>query len=322
LKTMNHERHVALIHLGKKTDSARQIREQLVLAGLQVTEAVIERATDASAVAARMAGDVAILNLGEVDFEASEVIDRISQAYGDQLIVNDALIVDKLTGWERKRWLRHLLHKIDPAFSVLPTGAQAESEEARVSLAGVKALWVLAASIGGPEAIGEFLAGLPAGLPAIFIVAQHLGGDFQPMLRDQLRSSTDMPVEIPWPGMRLEPGTVVLAPGAEKLRMTRQGRVDLQPMEANPVLTPSIDAVCEAALAQFRPVNMAVFSGMSTDGVAGAQQVKAAGGTIIVQTPESTVMDSIIQGVKSRLTPDFEGRPVEMAQYVAQALQQ
>ncbi len=319
---MNHERQLVLIHLGKKTASARQIREQLMLAGLQVTETVIETESDAVSFEPVSAGGVAILNLGELDFDASDWIDRINRAYGDQLIINDALIVDKLTGWERKRWLRHLLHKIDPAFSVLPTASGAESGNQVVEIPGVNSVWVLAASIGGPEAIKEFLAALPANLPALFIVAQHLGGDFQPMLRDQLASSTAMPVEIPWPGMRIEPGMVLLAPPTEQLQWTLQGRVDLKPMQADPVLTPSIDAVCETALAHFRPVNMAIFSGMSTDGVAGAQQIKAAGGKIIVQTPDSTVMDSIIQGVKSRLSPDFEGRPAALAKYVAQALPQ
>jgi len=38
-----------------------------------------------------------------------------------------------------------------------------------------------------------------------------------------------------------------------------------------------------------------------------------------VQAPESTVIDSIIQGIKSRLQPDFEGLPEAMADYVKQS---
>lgn len=36
-------------------------------------------------------------------------------------------------------------------------------------------VWVLGASIGGPQAVKEFLAKLPAGTPAAFVVAQHIG---------------------------------------------------------------------------------------------------------------------------------------------------
>lgn len=316
---MNHERRVALIHLGQKTFSARHIRQQLELAGLQVTEAAVETAADADNVRLLLSEDVAVLNLGDCGFDPSVVIEALSQAYGnDRLIINDALIVDTLTGWERKRWLRHLLNKIDPAYSLLPEPAMEPAAEEKIWIAGVQAVWVLAASIGGPEAIREFLQAMPAQVPALFILAQHMSSDFQPMLREQLAASTALAVEIPWPGMALHAGQVVLAPPREKLLVTPTARVDLQPDTTTSVLTPSIDAVCEQALAQFPVVHMAVFSGMSTDGVAGAQQVTAAGGRVIVQTPESTVVDSIIQGVKSRLTPDFEGHPQTMARYVTE----
>ncbi len=317
---MNHERRVALIHLGEKTASARQIREQLSLAGLHVIEMAMEREDAAPSLDGAQDEDVAILNLGNFAFDASAFIHQVSQAYGDRLIINDALIVDRLTGWERKRWLRHLLHKIDPGFSVLPVANAPRPAYQKVAIPGVEAVWVLAASIGGPEVVREFLAALPDDLPALFILAQHLGGDFQPMLRQQLAAATRMPVEIPWPGLRLQAGMVVLAPPAEKLLIDEQGRVDLQPMTVSTTLTPSIDAVCELALNQLEQVHMAVFSGMSTDGVAGAQHVAAAGGKVIVQTPQSTVVDSIIQGVKSRLRPSFEGAPADMARYIAQSL--
>ncbi len=316
---MSRERRVALIHLGKKTASADQIAIQLQQAGLAITEVNIGQKSDSGSLHKALNEDVVVVNLGSFDFDPGELIEQISTAYGDQIIINDAQIVDRLTGWERKRWLRHLLHKIDPAYSMLPVEPLIVTSP--VDLADVEAVWVLAASIGGPESVREFLSVLPADVPFLFILAQHLGGDFQITLCNQLAGATSLKVEIPWPGMSLRSGMVVLAPAREKLLATPEGRVELQPLMTDSALTPSIDAVCETAIAQFKPVHMAVFSGMSTDGVAGAEQVVAAGGEVIVQTPESTVVDSIIQGVKARMRPAFEGTPAQMAEYLLQSVE-
>jgi chemotaxis response regulator CheB len=316
---MSHEHRVALIHLGPRTGSARQIKEQLAQAGLGITEVTIESEKDFPQLQKALVQQVAILNLGNYDFDETPVIDQTSTAYGDRLVINDALIVDKLSGWERKRWLRHLLHKIDPAFSVLPDAGMPTVMTQPRHLSGIESVWVLAGSIGGPEAISAFLRALPADLPALFILAQHMGGDFQPMLRDQLAAVTTMPVELAWQGLPVQPASLILAPPRERMQVDEKGRLDLQPIEIESPLSPSIDAVCEMAVASFTPVNLAVFSGMSTDGVIGARKISQQGGQVIVQAPESTVIDSIIQGIKSRLQPDFEGLPEAMADYVKQS---
>ena len=47
-------------------------------------------------------------------------------------------------------------------------------------------IWVLGASLGGPDAIKQFLGELPANLPVAFILAQHLGANFMRLLAGQL----------------------------------------------------------------------------------------------------------------------------------------
>lgn len=42
----------------------------------------------------------------------------------------------------------------------------------------VSNVWVMGASIGGPEAVREFLAELPKDCPALFLLAQHMGPEF------------------------------------------------------------------------------------------------------------------------------------------------
>jgi hypothetical protein len=55
---------------------------------------------------------------------------------------------------------------------------------------------VLGASIGGPDALRIFLAGLPAGFPALIVLAQHLESGFFDRLAQQLQKISKLPVRV------------------------------------------------------------------------------------------------------------------------------
>jgi two-component system chemotaxis response regulator CheB/chemosensory pili system protein ChpB (putative protein-glutamate methylesterase) len=47
-------------------------------------------------------------------------------------------------------------------------------------------VFVLGASIGGPEAVREFLGALPPRIPALFVLVQHMGDEFLELMSAQL----------------------------------------------------------------------------------------------------------------------------------------
>ena len=59
-------------------------------------------------------------------------------------------------------------------------------------------IWVLGASLGGPEAVKQFLAELPGNLPVAFMLAQHLGASFMNLLAEQLDKVQGYP-DAGWP---------------------------------------------------------------------------------------------------------------------------
>lgn len=174
-------------------------------------------------------------------------------------------------------------------------------------------VWVLGASIGGPQAIKEFIAQLPATTPAVFIVAQHIGTGFVELLASQLDRVTALEVRAAENGLSLRAGQIVVAPVEQRLTFS-DGKVELQPNRRKSVYSPSIDEVMtEVARAFGANAHAVVFSGMGSDGVEGARAIVAAGGSVWAQEATSCVISSMADAVRDAGVVSTSAAPVELA---------
>ncbi len=172
--------------------------------------------------------------------------------------------------------------------------------------------WLLAASIGGPEAMRGFLSRLPGDLPASLILAQHIGREFQDQLIRQLNQASALEVKLMEEGDRNESGRVLVVPSNRQIRLDEQGCFRLK--AAGFRFTPCIDQVVAGLLPRLgAALGMIVFSGMSNDGVAGSHAVHVAGGPVWVQTPESCVVASMVEGTMNKTETGLAGSPEELA---------
>ncbi len=152
----------------------------------------------------------------------------------------------------------------------------------------------VAASTGGPRALAEMLRGLPADLPVPVVIVQHMPAMFTGYLAHGLRSQCALEVSEAWPGARLEPGQVWIAPGDRHLpvRLWTRGleaQLDQGPHENG--CRPSADPLFRSAAQAFGHAALAVvLTGMGQDGLAGARAVRDAGGTVIAQDEASSVI--------------------------------
>ena len=72
---------------------------------------------------------------------------------------------------------------------------------------------VVMAGIGGPDAVRQFLAAVPAeGLPRAVVVRQRLDGGRHDRLVQQMQRATALPVELAEAGTRLQPGRIYILP--------------------------------------------------------------------------------------------------------------
>jgi two-component system chemotaxis response regulator CheB/chemosensory pili system protein ChpB (putative protein-glutamate methylesterase) len=183
-----------------------------------------------------------------------------------------------------------------------------------VQVPKVRRVWVLGASIGGPEAVREFLAGLPRDYPALFLLAQHLGEEFVDMMARQLAQATSLTVRMPTHGERVGHGEVVIVPTSQRLRVDTQGVVVMQRDEGEAEFRPSIDRVLRDAADRFGAAAGAiVFSGMSSDAAEGCRYVASKGGAVYVQRPDSCVVSTMVDGVCDTGVVRFLGSPKELA---------
>jgi two-component system chemotaxis response regulator CheB len=152
----------------------------------------------------------------------------------------------------------------------------------------------IGASTGGIHALAAFFERLPRSFSAPILVTQHLPGSFMPYFAGQLREMTGRDAEVARDGARLERSCLFVAPGDAHLRLRESWgsvRVVLDTAPAPSGCSPSVDPMLEAVGAVYGAAGMGVvLSGMGRDGAIGAASLVAAGGEVLAQDPDSSVI--------------------------------
>lgn len=149
----------------------------------------------------------------------------------------------------------------------------------------------VAASTGGPAALNQILANLPGGFPAPILVCQHIASGFTEGLTAWLSSISSLRVKVAEHGEPLSPWTVYIAPEDRHLGVSDRSTVALS--DAAPIdhFRPSATYMFESVAKAFRTSTVAVMlTGMGRDGIEGLKAVHEAGGRIVVQDEESSVV--------------------------------
>lgn len=141
----------------------------------------------------------------------------------------------------------------------------------------------LGASTGGPQALAQVLAGLPAGLGAAVLVVQHIDGEFSSGLVEWLASNTLLPVTLAQRGESLAAGRVYVGSAAGHLVLLASQQLTYQPAQRSDLHVPSIDALFSSLAEHARPGAAALLSGMGNDGARGLLKMRQAGWFTLAQ---------------------------------------
>ncbi len=156
----------------------------------------------------------------------------------------------------------------------------------------VSHLVVIGASAGGVEALSTLLTHVPADFPAPMVIAQHVDPRRVSHLAEILGARTPLPVRTVEGTTTLEPGVVYVIPANRNVEITDHA-VSLREDSVG-LSKPSIDLLLTTAAQVFGEGLIAVIlTGAGTDGAAGARAVKNAGGTVIIQSPETAAFPSM-----------------------------
>ncbi len=156
---------------------------------------------------------------------------------------------------------------------------------------------MIGASAGGIDAISRLLETIPTDFSAPVIVAQHSDPRRPSYFVSILSRRTSLTVRALEEDMDLEPGVIYLVPANRTVEFA-DSRVTVNP-EGDGRPLPSIDLLLSAAAEAYGERLIAVIlTGTGSDGTAGAFQVKAFGGTVVIQDP---------------LTAEYPGMPRSLA---------
>ena len=153
---------------------------------------------------------------------------------------------------------------------------------------------VIAVSTGGPVALAVLLPKLPRTLAVPVLLVQHMPALFTRILAERLSATGPLPVVEGKDGERVVAGRVYLAPGGQHLVVERRAtgpvlRIDDGPPENS--CKPAADPLFRSAAAVWGSGTLGVvMTGMGRDGCAGAALIRQAGGTVLAQDKESSVV--------------------------------
>jgi two-component system chemotaxis response regulator CheB len=149
----------------------------------------------------------------------------------------------------------------------------------------------VAASTGGPQAIAQILAGLPATFPVPVLVVQHIARGFVAGFTSWLNTNSPLRVKVAEEGEPLLPRTVYVAPDDRHLGATAQVTACLSLSAPVSGARPSATCLFESVARAFGAWTLAVvLTGMGRDGVVGLAEVRRAGGWVLAQDEESSVV--------------------------------
>jgi PAS domain-containing protein len=198
-------------------------------------------------------------------------------------------------------------------------------------------LVVVGSSAGGIGALSGLVSSLPEDFDAPIVVAQHLDPNRESHLQEILARKSTVPVKTVTEHEPLQAGVVYVVPANWHVNIT-DSEIELSSEQLSGQPMPSINLLMETAAGVYGENLIAVvLSGTGTDGTEGARTISQAGGTVIIQDPETAdfgemprslapstvdivasleeigpVLKNLISGIAVRKeVPEEEGRELE-----------
>lgn len=153
---------------------------------------------------------------------------------------------------------------------------------------------LITSSTGGPTALLTVLEGLSPSVTAPILIAQHMPPAFTAALAENIEKKCGRPSGEGKDGEILEPGHVYVAPGDKHMVLEQDGdavRVRINDDPPENFCRPSADPLFRSAAGIFgAKILVTVLTGMGSDGEAGSRKIAEAGGTVITQNEETSVV--------------------------------
>ncbi|MGH7821769.1 MAG: chemotaxis-specific protein-glutamate methyltransferase CheB [Candidatus Binatia bacterium] len=149
----------------------------------------------------------------------------------------------------------------------------------------------IAASTGGPAALSCILSDLSGDFPLPILVVQHIARGFVDGLAAWLNTTSALPVKVAEDGEALRGRIVYIAPDDRHLGVSARSGIAVSTAPPLDGFRPSATFLFDSVARVFGSSAVAIIlTGMGRDGVAGLRAVREAGGCVVAQDEESSVV--------------------------------
>jgi two-component system chemotaxis response regulator CheB len=174
--------------------------------------------------------------------------------------------------------------------------AGAPNLAAKIARRGSRRIEIVAigTSTGGPRALSEVLPSFPQDFPVPIVIVQHMPPVFTRQLAERLSSRSAITISEASEGVALTRGHAWIAPGNFHMTVERSENRHLLHLNQGPLensCRPSVDVLFRSVAEVYGSGALAVvMTGMGSDGARGAEQIRNAGGEVIVQDEATSVV--------------------------------
>ncbi|MFN8610747.1 MAG: chemotaxis-specific protein-glutamate methyltransferase CheB [Vulcanimicrobiota bacterium] len=224
--------------------------------------------------------------------------------------------------------LRQLLHKAVEQFH---PGRGAAGRTPRAAVIQARPcrdieLVVVGVSTGGPNALPEMLAQLPANLRVPVLIVQHMPATFTRLLAERLNSKCAIAISEAVDQEPLRPGQVYIAPGdfhMEVVGSSKAPKIHLQRGPHENGCRPAADVLFRSAAQVYGARCLSVImTGMGKDGLEGVRALSAQGALCLAQDQQSCAVWGMPRFiVENRLAAEVHP-PAELGRRIAELVNQ
>jgi len=150
----------------------------------------------------------------------------------------------------------------------------------------------IGSSTGGPQALVQVVSALAGELNVPVMITQHMPPAFTAILAESIARSSGLKCVEAASGMMLERRCVYVAPGDHHMTIRgKGGPIELNQAPPENFCRPAVDPMFRSVAGAYGPLALGVvLTGMGSDGREGARAIVGAGGTVIAQDEDSSVV--------------------------------
>lgn len=178
--------------------------------------------------------------------------------------------------------------------AVAPVSRIASAVALRPPMQAAPHVLAIGSSTGGPQALLTLLGALPAAVDIPVLIAQHMPAAFTPFLAQHIARASGRPCREAADGEVISSGTIYIAPGDFHLEVAGTATRPVARLTKAPpenFCRPSVNPLFRSLANLFGTRMLAVMlTGMGSDGLEGAQALIHAGGSLIAQDEQTSVV--------------------------------